>query len=130
MAEGPAQVVPAETPAAQERRGVAVGHRHGPAGLPEPAEQGLDGEVLAEGPGAEPLYSGLHALFGIGVRLMVEGFHPFVGLYVALHGFPERRALPPAVLAPHLNQQCPPVFHFLLAMVTLLNFQLPLAWFA
>ena len=51
MAEGPAQVVLAETPAAQDRRGVAVGHRHGPAGLPEPAEQGLDGEVLPEGPG-------------------------------------------------------------------------------
>ena len=30
----------------------------------------------------------------------------------------------------HLNQQCPRVFHFLLAMVTLLNFQLPLVWFA
>ena len=60
---------------------------------------------------------------------MVEGFHPFVCLHVALHGFPERYALPPAVLAPHLNQQCPRVFHFLLAMVTLLNFQLPLVWF-
>ena len=30
----------------------------------------------------------------------------------------------------HLNQQCPRVFHFLLAMVTLLNFQLPLVCFA
>ena len=29
---------------------------------------------------------------------MVEGFHPFVGLHVALHGFPERCALPPAAL--------------------------------
>ena len=29
---------------------------------------------------------------------MVEGFHPFVGLHVALHGFSERRALPPAAL--------------------------------
>ena len=27
---------------------------------------------------------------------MVEGFHPFVGFDVTLHGFPERRALPPA----------------------------------
>ena len=29
---------------------------------------------------------------------MVENFHPFVGLHVALHGFPERRALSPAAL--------------------------------
>ena len=29
---------------------------------------------------------------------MVQGFHPFVGFDVALHGFPERRALPPAAL--------------------------------
>ena len=29
---------------------------------------------------------------------MVQGFHPFVRLDVALHRFPERRALPPAAL--------------------------------
>ena len=46
--------------------------------------------------------------------------------HVALHGFPERRALPPAALAPHLNQQCPRVFHYLLAMVTFLNLSITL----
>ena len=29
---------------------------------------------------------------------MVQGFHPFVGLDVALHRFPERGALPPSAL--------------------------------
>ena len=109
MAEGPAQVVLAEAPAAQEGRCVAVGYAHGPAGLPEPGEQGFDGEVLAERPGAETLAPGLADVLAGGVVLMEQGVGPFVSFHVSLHHLAESRALPPAASAASAASACPAV---------------------
>ena len=76
--------------------GVGVGHGHGTASLPEPCQQGLDGEVLSEGPGAEALGLERGPVLGHGFRLVVGGVNPLVGLNVALHCLSERGGLPPA----------------------------------
>ena len=89
MAQGPIRVVLPEPPPCQNEAGIAVGQARGPAGLSEPGEQGFDGEVLAEGPGREPLDLELAGVPSGGV-LVEQGADPLVGNDVALHGFPER----------------------------------------
>ena len=55
VAEGAAEVVPSEGPASQERRGVRVGHGHGPAGLPEPAQRASMVKSCRRARGLNPL---------------------------------------------------------------------------